>query len=120
MTENKQSNAIPSFWQFKAKLKNNKIVSGWQEINRDYNRGNIEIIGFFYNNKYVGTIELKDPIQRHILVRRVKTEVTESLEALRQTITWLIGWQSTIEGKNVKAILELHQNGEIVMKNSGR
>lgn len=118
MTETK-SNSMrnPSFWQFKAKLSDGRILTDLFEINR--NREQVKLIGLFYGNEHRATVELLDPTQRLILVRRTQQDYDEvSLKLVARRIVFLVGWQSTVEGRNVKTILHLYEDGSVTLKNN--
>jgi len=120
---NSQSNEHPSFfWSFKAKLKNGDVIdcanTPWQFLNKPAIKPLIELIGLFYKGEYRGSIEYRDETQRPILIHRHQ-EIREYGTNIRVKSIhfWIIGWQSTIGGKNTKSILFLYDNGEIVLRN---
>jgi hypothetical protein len=109
----------PLFWRWIAESRNQKLCCEVDfPISREV-REQIKLIHFFYGEEYRGTIDLSDSVQRLILVRRHQQDYSEELKKVgEERIIWIIGWQSTVGGFNIKCILELHPNGKIVMKNN--
>lgn len=55
---------------------------------------------------------------RLILLYRTQQEMTESGEMVGEPYKIIIvGWQSTVNGKNVKSIFELHPSGLMIIRN---
>jgi len=108
------------FWTLKAKYKDGSIYEDPENFVFTVNRKKIALIGLFYKGEYRGTIEFLDPIQRPILVRRTQIDLTEQHKEIGRRVFIVVGWQSTVGGRNVKSILELHSDGSIVMKNNDR
>ncbi|MHA1253063.1 MAG: hypothetical protein ACTSRP_23955, partial [Candidatus Helarchaeota archaeon] len=57
-----------------------------------------------------------EPEQRLIAVRRnTITYMLSDLSVKRRTTVYLLGWQKTINGKNVKRIMYIDENGEFTL-----
>ena len=108
---------------------NNPIQWSWQAVYKDgsiydrqqfneLNREQVKIINLFFNGEYRGCVNLEDETQRLILIRRNKVFFNEQFQSTGTYIIYLVGWQSTVNGKNVKALMELHPDGTIIMKNN--
>jgi len=119
MSEQKeQSNAFPAFWSFKAELIDSSTLVGI-DIYGDLNRlgaGKLRVIQLFFGGELRGSIEYT-PLQRLIFIRRVEAVYVSGVLTPASFI-YLVGWQSTINGANVKCILELHPNGGCILKNT--
>jgi len=89
----------------------------WQTLNKI--KEQIAFIGIFYDGKYYGTVEFSSPEQRLIFIKRTQQDVDQNYRSVgNKRIIWLIGWQSTVAGVNVKTIMELHEDGSMVLKNN--
>jgi hypothetical protein len=122
MSINQQSNATQLFseWHITAYLEDNTVINQENfcgEINR--NREKVRYLGLYWNNQLRGLVELVNPEQRLILVRRVREiRGEENLQLLGKQVVLLVGWQSTVNGKNTKALLYLCEDGIFTLKNS--
>jgi len=116
--QNSNSMQNPSFWSFKAELIDGSTLVGtdiYGELNR-LGTGKLKLIQFFFGGELRGTIEYTF-LQRLIFIRRVEAVYMNGV-LTPVSFVYLVGWQSTVNGANVKCILELHPNGECVLKNT--
>jgi len=104
-------------WYWKA-IYDDGSVFEQQDTPSLIDRERVRQVLLFFDDKLKANVIIESKEQRLILVKRTRLSVSESGEVLGSYSFILIGWHSTIEGKNVKAILELHPNGEIIMRNT--
>jgi len=64
-------------------------------------------------------VQLNDK-KRLILLRRniIKFKMAAKVpKALERKIVYLLGWQQTVNGRNVKAVMFIHEDGRVVLRN---
>ncbi len=109
----------PFFWRWIAESNDQKLCRETDFPIPPIVREQIKKIHFYYGEEYRGTIDVTDSAQRLILVRRHQQDYGEDFKQVgEERIIWIIGWQSTVGGCNVKCILELRPDGKIIMKNN--
>jgi hypothetical protein len=61
-------------------------------------------------------IPLRDAEYRIIYYRRMRQTLSESEIGKLRLFCYLLGWQTTVNGKNIKRILQIYPNGNIFLQ----
>jgi hypothetical protein len=107
-----------SDWHIVARLRDGSVIIQLDfvgEINR--RREQVSCLELYFKNELKGRVDLSNSEQRLILVKRTRIDFGEDRKQVGGQTTILVGWQSTIEGQNVKCLLFLFDNGEFTLRN---
>ena len=107
-----QTFSFESPWHWKALYKDKTEACSEEIMPGSIDRDKLFELQLWYGKNVVFAIEFK-PEQRLILFYRTQAEPQTG----NKFCVMVAGWQSTLEGKNVKVILELLPNGLILMRN---
>ncbi len=110
----------PSLWKVVAELEDGSIIRPDDfvyEINRVRTR--VKKLGVHYNGQYRGTVDLTDPEQRLILfARNIKVIGVVSNQEISSDRVIHVGWQMTVNGRNVRCVMQLNNDGTVIVRNN--
>ena len=58
----------------------------------------------------------RDVKYRIIYYRRIQTTVSQTKVGKPNLLCYLLGWQATIDGKNIQRIMQIHSTGKLVLQ----